>query len=112
MEKIWEQKKIGSVLGDMSRFSVEEKQKHEFEHYVDLTSKLIKRSYIQTFRMVENWPLEKIIRHYELCTKHCEGMPGDVKWWWLRKKEKRGWITLVTKKLMIFNQLLLKAICF
>lgn len=74
-----------SAAFDMSRFKVAKQEQHEFEHYVDLTSKLIKRSYIQTFRLVEKWPLEKIIRRYELCTKHAGDMPGDVKWWWLRK---------------------------
>lgn len=75
---------------DMSRFEVAKQEQHEFEHYIDLTAKLIKRPYFQTFKMLEKWPLEKIIRHYELCTKHAGDMPGDVKWWWLRKKEKQN----------------------
>lgn len=60
---------------------------HSYEHWVQLTSKLIKRSYISTAKLVEKWPLEKIIHRYELCTKHAGTMPGDVKWWWLRKQE-------------------------
>lgn len=63
-----------------------------YEHYIDVTSKLIKRSYIATHKLVKDWPLEKIIERYELCTKHAGTMPGDVKWWWLRKQE------LVVKK--------------
>lgn len=36
MEKIWEQKKVGSVLGDMSRFSVEEKkQAHALQRIIE-----------------------------------------------------------------------------
>jgi len=72
---------------DMSRFEIGKPDKPEFEHYVHLTSKLIKRNYIATAKLVSQWPLEKIIRHYELCTKHAGTMPGDVKWWWLRKNE-------------------------
>lgn len=60
---------------------------HEYEHHVHLTAKLIKRSYIATHKLVQGWPISKIIQRYELCTKHKGDMPGDVKWWWLRKKE-------------------------
>lgn len=58
-----------------------------YEHYVHLTSKLIKRSHIATHKLVQDWPLTKIIERYELCTKHAGTMPGEVKWWWLRKQE-------------------------
>lgn len=68
-------------------FPVGELPEHSYEHGVQLTAKLIKRSYISTAKLVEKWPLDKIIRRYELCTKHAGTMPGDVKWWWLRKKE-------------------------
>lgn len=61
---------------------------HSYEHWVQLTSKLIKRSYISTAKLVEKWPLEKIIQRYELCTKHAGNFPGDVKWWWLRKQDR------------------------
>ena len=64
-----------------------EKAPISYEYYVDLTAKLIKRTYIATHKLVQDWPIEKIIQHYELCTKHAGNMPGDVKWWWLRKKE-------------------------
>lgn len=77
----------------MDRFQVQQKPKeeqHEFEHWIEKTSKLIKRPYIQTFRLVKDWPLEKIIRHYELATKHNGDMPEDVKWWWERKKLKNS----------------------
>lgn len=73
---------------DMSRFQVVEKEtEHEFAHYVNLTAKLIKRPYMTTFKIVEQWPLEKIKQRYVLCTKHAGTMPGDVKWWWLRKTQ-------------------------
>jgi len=84
--------KIKSAKIDLSRFKVAPKPKDEpeaFEHWVKQTSELIKRPYFQTFKLVSKWPLEKIIRHYELATKHAGDMPGDVKWWWLRKVNKQ-----------------------
>lgn len=60
---------------------------HQYEHQVHLTAKLIGRSYIATAKLVEKWSLEKIIQRHELCTKHAGTMPGDVKWWWLRKQD-------------------------
>lgn len=61
---------------------------HSYEHYVNLTAKLIKRSYITTAKLVEKWPLEKIIRRYEQATKHCpEKSTPEVHWWALRKRE-------------------------
>lgn len=75
-----------AISFDLSRFSVEKQTEHEFAHYVNLTAKLIKRPYFQTFKLVEQWPLELIIRRYNDCTKHAGTMPGDVKWWYLRKK--------------------------
>lgn len=69
---------------------VEKETEYEFEHWVNLTAKLIKRPYFQTFKMVEKWPVEKIVRRYQECTKHAGNMPGDVKWWYLRKIEKNG----------------------
>lgn len=72
----------------MSRFKVAEQEKYEYENYVNLTAKLIDRPYIMVHKMVSEWPNEKIIRHYELATKHSGDMPKDVYWWWLRKKEK------------------------
>ncbi len=73
---------------DMSRFRVAKQKEEEFAHWISKTSKLIKRPYFATFKMVEKWPLEKIIRHYELSTKHAGDMPEDVKWWWIRKCDK------------------------
>lgn len=87
--KEWGQKNISSMM-DMSRFSVAEQEKHKFEHYVQLTSELIDRKYFATFKLVESWPIDKIIRRYEECTKHAGTMPGNVKWWWLRKQEKEA----------------------
>lgn len=61
---------------------------HSYEHYVNLTAKLIKRSYIATAKLVERWPLEKIIRRYEQATKHCpEKSKPDIHWWAMRKRE-------------------------
>lgn len=81
--------KAKTITADMSRFKVAEKPKEEvekFEYWVNKTAKLIKRPYFQTFKMVEKWPIDKIIRHYELATKHSGDIPEDVKWWWERKR--------------------------
>lgn len=83
--------KFKKIELDLSRFRVGgEPVTPEYENYIHLTAKLIKRSYIATAKLVEKWPLEKIIRRYEECTKHAGTMPGDVKWWWLRKKDISG----------------------
>ena len=71
---------------DLNRFKVTKETEPEFAHWVNETAKLINRTYFQTFKLVEKWSLELIIRRYELCTKHAGGMSGDVKWWWLRKE--------------------------
>ena len=60
---------------------------HQYEHWVHLTAKLIKRPYIATHGLVKGWSLAKIIERYQLCTKHAGQMPGDIKWWWLRRKD-------------------------
>lgn len=62
---------------------------HSYEFWVGETAKLIKRPYIATHKLVEGWPLSKIIERYQLSTKHAGEMPGDVKWWWLRKQDGR-----------------------
>ncbi|MGI1661408.1 hypothetical protein ACRDNQ_04120 [Palleronia sp. KMU-117] len=82
-------KQLNSLLTGRS-FTVEKGRYvvGSYEHYVHLTSKLIKRSYIATHKLVEGWPLPKIIERYELCTKHAGTMPGDVKWWWMRKQDR------------------------
>ena len=50
-----------------------------FKEYVTLTSNLINRPYMQTFRLVEDWQMHKIIRRYNDCTKDKKGdIPGDV----------------------------------
>jgi len=36
----------------------------EFAHYVRLTSEMIERPYMVTFKMVEQWQEHKIIRRY------------------------------------------------
>lgn len=88
-DKVATIKRPADIL-DMSRYRAGgEKVTPEYEHYVQLTAKLIKRSYIATAKLVESWPTEKIIRRYEECTKHAGTMPGDVKWWWLRKNDKK-----------------------
>jgi hypothetical protein len=80
-------KKLSGLMAGRT-FTVEKKYvPGSYEHYVHLTSKLIGRSYMATHKLVEQWPVEKIIERYELCTKHAGTMPGDVKWWWLRKTE-------------------------
>jgi hypothetical protein len=61
---------------------------HEYEHYVKLTSLLIKRSYMQTAKLVEKWPLDKIKRRYWDCKKDSRSkIPPDVRWWAMRKRE-------------------------
>ena len=67
-------------------FVIEEEKEHEFEHWVNKTSKLIERPYFQTFKLVEKWPMEQIIRMYELATKHCGNCPPNIKWWAERKR--------------------------
>ena len=62
-------------------------EEYEYEHYINLTSKLIKRPYLVTHKLVGKWPLEKIIRHYDLATKHNGKIPSEVYWWWKRKNE-------------------------
>lgn len=82
-----ETKPAATLFSGMERFRVAEQTEFEYAHYINLTAQLIERPYFRTHKMVETWPLEKIKRHYELCTKHAGDMPGAVKWWWLRKKE-------------------------
>lgn len=82
---------IKTASSDMSRFRVAEKEKGEeeqFEHWINKTSKLIKKPYFITFKMVEKWPLEKIISRYQEATKHSGNMPEDIYWWWKRKQDK------------------------
>ena len=59
-----------------------------FEEYVQKTSKLIKRPYFQTFKMVEDWQEHKLIRRYNECMEYQGKMPRDVLWWWKRKQDK------------------------
>ena len=62
---------------------------NEYEFWVNKTAKLIGRSYIQTAKLVEKWPLEKIKRRYIEATKHCpELTKPHIRWWALRKQEK------------------------
>ncbi len=79
-------------IGDLVKnFEPQKDQAPIFEEYIDLTSKLINRPYMQTFRMVEDWQTHKIIRRYNECTKDKKGdIPGEVLWWYLRKKDKGG----------------------
>lgn len=70
---------------DMSRFSIEEPEA-EYEHYVNLTAKLIKRPYFVTHKLVEQWPMDTIKRLYLLATKHHGSIEPHVKWWAERKK--------------------------
>lgn len=72
------------------RFSIDEKARPlpVFEEYVEKTAKLINRPYIQTFKMVEDWQLHKIIRRYKECISYSGAIPKDVLWWSLRKRDK------------------------
>lgn len=76
-----------SISFNLDRFKVAEQKEHEYEHWIKLTAKLIKRPYFQTFKMVEKWSMEKIIRHYNIATKHNGNISSDFKWWAERKKQ-------------------------
>ncbi len=79
-------------IGDLVKnFKPQSDQVPIFKEYVTLTSKLINRPYMQTFRLVEDWQMHKIIRRYNECTKDKRGdIPGDVLWWYLRKKDRES----------------------
>lgn len=81
----YESPEIKQIDLNFDRFKVEKETEHEFEFWVNKTAKLINRPYYATFKLIEKWPVELIIRRYELSTKHAGNMPPDVKWWWLRK---------------------------
>lgn len=54
-----------------------------FAHLVRKTSELIKRPYMQTFKMIEDWPMWKI----ESRLKACKGVENPARLWFgLRKK--------------------------
>mgnify|MGYP000959642527 CR=1 FL=1 len=61
-----------------------------FAHWVRKTSELIGRPYMQTFKLVQDWPLHKIERRYREAMDCGPDIKPAVKWWWLRKKEKGG----------------------
>ena len=79
--------KAKTINFNLDRFTVAEQEEHEFEHWVNKTAKLIKRPYFQTFKMVEKWPISKIIYHYTLATKHNGDVPSNIYWWWKRKQK-------------------------
>ena len=72
------------------RFSIDENARPlpVFEEYVEKTAELINRPYIQTFKMVEDWQLHKIIRRYKECISYSGAIPKDILWWSLRKRDK------------------------
>lgn len=72
------------ALPSLAHFKVapDEKIKAEYEHYVNLTSKLIGRSYIATAKLVEKWSLDLIKRRYHDASK--DNNPA-MRWWVLRK---------------------------
>lgn len=61
-----------------------EASKHasEFAMYVDLTAKLIDRSYMQTFKLVDKWALHKIKRRYD----EAKATSNPQKYWWGKRK--------------------------
>lgn len=60
-----------------------------FAHWVRKTSELIGRSYMQTFKLVQHWPLHKIERRYkEAMNCNRDLTTPQIRWWSLRKKEK------------------------
>ena len=68
-----------------------EESKHDspYAYWVDLTAKLIGRSYIQTHGLVKTWPLHKIERRYKEAMNCNRELTTPVKRWWsLRKQDK------------------------
>lgn len=80
--------KLSSFEELVKNFKIKEDGVPIFEKYVNLTSKLIKRPYFQTFKLVENWELHTIIRRYNDCMDYDGEIPKDVLWWSIRKKDK------------------------
>lgn len=64
------------------------KEPSPFEQAVHKTSKLIGRSYMQTFKLVQDWPLHKIERRYKEAMNCSEFTKPAIRWWSLRKQEK------------------------
>jgi hypothetical protein len=75
--------KFGSILKNYQQ----EEQVPIFEKYVNLTSQLINRPYIQTFKIVKNWQTHTIIRRYNQCIEYKGEIPKDILWWSIRKKD-------------------------
>lgn len=69
-------------------FTIGEPIEYEYEHWVNLTAKMLKRPYIQVHRLVQDLPLSEIRHRYILATKHNGDMPSYVYWWWYRKTRK------------------------
>ncbi len=63
------------------------KEASPFEEAVHQTSKLIGRSYIATFKLVQDWPLHKIERRYKEAMNCSELTKPAIRWWSLRKRE-------------------------
>jgi hypothetical protein len=61
-----------------------------FEEWVDKTAKLIGRSYIQTFKLVQDWPEHKIERRYKEAMACSPLTKPAIRWWSLRKRDKSG----------------------
>ena len=75
---------------DLSRYRQpsQTKAQSNFEEWVHKTAKLIGRSYIQTFKLVQDWPEHKIERRYKEAMDCGPDITPAIKWWWLRKREK------------------------
>ena len=83
-------KRIGTLLAARPTTpQLETKAPSNFEHWVHLTAKLIGRSYIQTFKLVQDWPDHKIERRYkEAMNCNREFTTPEIRWWSLRKRDK------------------------
>ena len=77
-----------ATFGSLLKSYQPEEQIPIFEKYVNLTSKLINRSYIQTFKMVKDWQTHTIIRRYNECMNYEGEIPKERLWGSIRKKEK------------------------
>ena len=81
-------------------FTVDPTVKHTptFEEYVNKTSKLIKRDYITTFKLVEDWAEHKIIARYKYCTEEFISMKNRA------KAEMSEWLKTANGKKFLASQ--------
>ena len=69
-------------------FTVDGSDSERYGEAVKMTSKLLKRPYMQLHNIFtrEQWSVEEIERTYQTVTKHNGDIPSHILWWHLRKK--------------------------